>query len=74
MSLSNEDIAKLVYRVFSTEDGQKLLAHLNTEFLYNPKIPPNASNIEFVSGLAEGGREVIKWMNSQMANSQNLSD
>lgn len=67
-----DDLAKLVYRVFSSDDGQKLLQYLNTEFVYNSKINPKTVNIEFNSGFNEGQREVIKWINTQMANSQNL--
>lgn len=72
--LSNNDIAKLVHRVFSTEDGQKLLTLINTKFLYEPEPNPNAVNVGFEAGLVSGNREVIKWINTQMANSQNLTD
>ena len=65
-------LAQQVHRVFSTPDGEELLAHLTNHFVINNDTPINSPNIEYESGYHDGEAGVIRWFIHQMQRAEIL--
>ncbi len=65
-----EDLARLCFRVFATEDGQKLLAWLRDLYVNVPIAVPgtDASHAYF----AEGQRTVVRDLEARINQARNL--
>ena len=58
--LSMQKLAQLHHRVFSTQDGEELLAYLTNTYLINNSTPLNAPNITYESGYHDGEAGVVR--------------
>lgn len=66
------ELAKRYSRVFESEDGQKVLEHLNQLFIYANDIPFNAENINYQAAYRNGEAGVIKFIINQISKAKTL--
>jgi len=59
-------LAKAYKRLFSTEDGQKVLADLNQRYIYNNTTSLDAVNPNYESAVHNGESAVVRWCHLQM--------
>jgi len=59
-------------RLFSTDDGQKVLQHLSDKCLVNNDTPINSPNINYEAAYKNGEGGVIKYIINQMGNAEVL--
>jgi len=66
------ELARLFHRVFSTDDGRKLLEHLTHKFVFNNDTPFTSQNIEYESGYHAGEAGVVKMIIHQITAAEDL--
>lgn len=59
-------LAQKCHRVFSTDDGQELLAHLTNHFVIHNDTPINSPNITYEAGYHAGEAGVVRYIIHQM--------
>ena len=60
------DLAKAYHRVFTTEDGARILADLTRRFVYDNDTSFGAENINYEAAYHNGEAGVIKFLINQM--------
>ena len=60
------DIAKAYHRVFTTDDGARILADLTRRFVYDNDTSFGAENINYEAAYHNGEAGVIKFLINQM--------
>lgn len=66
------DLCQLCSRVFSTDDGQQLLAHLSQRFIFDNDTDLEHPNYAAASAYRNGERGVVKYIHHLMLRSQQL--
>jgi len=60
------DLAKAYHRVFTTDDGERILADLTRRFVYDNDTPFGSENINYESAYHNGEAGVVKFLINQM--------
>ncbi len=60
------DLAKAYHRVFTTEDGARILADLTRRFVYDNDTSFGAENINYEAAYHNGEAGVVKFLINQM--------
>ena len=60
------DLAKAYHRVFTTDDGARILADLTRRFVYDNDTPFGSENINYESAYHNGEAGVVKFLINQM--------
>jgi len=60
------DLAKAYHRVFTTDDGARILSDLTKRFVYDNDTSFGAENINYESAYHNGEAGVIKFLINQM--------
>ena len=63
-SKKGERIAKLIHRVFTTDDGRELLEHFSKQLLMKPVMPPGGP--EGMGYFREGQNDLIRQILQQI--------
>lgn len=66
------ELARLFHRVFTTDDGMKLMEHLIQRYVFNNDTPFTSQNIEYESGYHAGEAGVIKMIVQQVSTAEKL--
>lgn len=61
------EINKAYARLFSTEEGKKVIEDLNNRFIYGNDIPLDAQNINYQAAYVNGEMGVIKYILHRMS-------
>lgn len=67
-----QDLAKSYHRLFTTDDGKRVLADLTKKFVYDNDTSFSSENINYESAYHNGEAGVIKFLINQMKLSQIL--
>ena len=65
-------IAKAYKRLFTTDDGVKVLNDLNQKFIYNNNTQLDAVNVNYESAYHNGESGVVKYCHTKMGLVENL--
>jgi len=60
------DMAKTYHRLFTSEDGLRVMEHLTNTFIFNNATPLNAPNPTFESGYHSGESGVVQFIVQQI--------
>tara|TARA_B100000780_G_C21011943_1_gene405286 strand:+ start:296 stop:577 length:282 start_codon:yes stop_codon:yes gene_type:complete len=60
------DLAKFYHRVFTTDDGQRILSDLTKRFVYENDTSFGSENINYEAAYHNGEAGVIKFLINQM--------
>ena len=66
------DLAKSYHRVFTTDDGQRILSDLTKRFVYENDTSFGSENIDYEAAYHNGEAGVIKFVINQMKHSEIL--
>lgn len=67
-----QKLAQLHHRVFATDDGQELLAHLTNTYVLNNSTPLNSPNITYESGYHAGEAGVVQGIIHQIQRAEEI--
>jgi len=63
---AQSDLAKSYHRVFTTEDGQRILSDLTRRFVYENDTPFSSSNVDYEAAYHNGEAGSVKFIINQM--------
>mgnify|MGYP003646796505 FL=1 len=66
------DLAKSYHRVFTTDDGQRILSDLTRRFVYDNDTSFGSGNINYEAAYHNGEAGVIKFLINQMKQAEIL--
>jgi hypothetical protein len=66
------DLAKSYHRVFTTDDGQRILSDLTRRFVYDNDTSFGSANIDYEAAYHNGEAGVIKFLINQMKQAEIL--
>ena len=68
------DLAKCYHRVFTTDDGKRILSDLTRRFVYDNDTSFGSANIDYEAAYHNGEAGVIKFLINQMKQAEILQD